>query len=165
MVVWYDPNTEVLVTMEQDSFVVRRGTRLFRVPYANPSQEAEVFGVAPTQGEDASISPSGRYQCVVSETRACRKDLRGGGEQCVQLGQASGGELKTAQSAAMLNDNDCLLGDAPASRLWRWPTASQTVTPLTHLVSSDANDVIRFERLGGRSVLVVTRRLFVWKAP
>ncbi|WP_309895919.1 WD40 repeat domain-containing protein [Archangium sp.] len=165
MVVWYDANTEVLMTMEPDAFVVRRGTRLFRVPYATPSQETEVFGVAPTQGEDASLSPSGRYQCVVSGTQACRKDLQGGGEQCVQLEQASGGVLKTAQSAAMLNDNECLLGDAPASRLWRWPTGTQTVTLQTHLVSSDANDIIRFERLDARSLLIVTRRLFVWKAP
>ncbi|KFE69125.1 hypothetical protein DB31_7027 [Hyalangium minutum] len=165
MIVWYDGNTGPLVTMEQDSLVVRRGTRLFRVPYANPSQETEVFGVAPTQGEDASISPSGRYQCVVSGGQACRKDLQSGGEQCVQLEQASGGALKTAQSAAMTNDGNCLLGDALASRLWRWGTDSQTVTLQTHLVSSDANDVIRFERLGGRNVLIVTRRLFVWKVP
>lgn len=165
MVVWYDMNTGPLVTMEQDALVVRRGTRLFRVPYENPSQETEVFGVAPTQGEDASISPSGRYQCVVSGAQACRKDLTSGGEQCVRLEQASGGALKTAQSAAMMSDGDCLLGDAPASRLWRWPTATQTVTLQTHLVSTAANDVIRFERLDGRRVLVVTRRLFVWKTP
>ena len=73
--------------------------------------------------------------------------------------------MKSAQSAAMLNDSDCLLGDASASRLWRWPTATQTLSLQTHLVSSAANDIIRFERLGGRSVLVVTRRLFVWKVP
>lgn len=165
MIVWFDQNVSALVTMEQESLVLRRGTRLFRVSYANPSQETEVFDVAPTQAEDVSISPSGRYQCVVSGGQACRKALSTGGEQCVQLEQASGGALKTAQSTAMLNDNDCLLGDSLASRLWRWPTATQTVSLQTHLVSTAATDPIRFERLGGRSVLVVTRRLFIWKIP
>ncbi len=165
MVVGYDANTQVLVTMEQDAFVVRRGTRLFRVPYANPSQETEVFDVALTPGEDVSISPSGRYQCVVSATQACRKDLQGGGEQCVRFEQASGGALKSAESAAMLNDSDCLLGEASASRLWRWPTSTQTISLQTHLVSTGSNQVIRFERLSGRSLLVVTRRLFVWNLP
>jgi WD40 repeat protein len=165
MIVWFDRNASAPVTMEQDSLVIRRGTRHFRVPYANPTQETEVFDVQPTQPEDVSISPSGRYQCVVSGAQACRKDLTTGGEQCVQLEQASGGALKTAQSAVMLNDNDCLLGDSNASQLWRWPTATQTVTLQTHLVSTAATDPIRFERLGARSVLVVTRRLFVWKMP
>lgn len=149
--------------IERDDIVWSADTKL--VDLEDLSYETEVFGVAPTQGEDTSIAPSGRYQCAVSETRACRKALHRGGEQCVQLEQASGGGLKTAQSAAMLNDTDCLLGDASVSRLWSWPTETQSVTLQTHLVSSDANDIIRFERLGGRSVLVVTRRLFVWKIP
>ena len=121
--------------------------------------------MALTPGEDVSISPSGRYQCVVSQTQACRKDLQGGGEQCVRLEQASGGVLKSAESAAMLNDSDCLLGEASASRLWRWPTSTQTISLQTHLVSTGSNQVIRFERLSGRSLLVVTRRLFIWNLP
>jgi WD40 repeat protein len=165
MIRWFDANTDGVYTMDQDSVVVRRGVRLFRIAFANPTEETEVFGLSPTQKDDVSISPSGKYQCVVSGGRACRKDLSGDTEQCVQLEPASGGELKAAHSAAMVNESDCLLGDANGSTLWRWPTETQSVTLQTHLVSSGAPDAIQFERLGGRNMLIVTRRLFVWKVP